>query len=1200
MLNKENYIRWSSRLLRYAKSRPNEKLIYNSITNGPYVRRMIPEPSDQNRKVLVNETFHEQTYYKFTKKELKHVEFDDQAIQTILLGLPEDIYAAVDSCETAQEIWFTSTNRELIESYYHRFSKLMNDFKRNKHFPEKIANYTQFYDFLKYNQKEVDDLRAERLAKTHDPLALMANSNNTFNYPVFHQDQPSSNRQMQMVGGNGGNQFREYTGQNVRNKNGGLGYLSRNFKVRPRRRDVVYLQTQLLIAQKEEAKIQLQAKEFNLMAAAADLDEIEEANANCILMANLQQAATLGTQTDKAPVYDSNESAEVHNYENCHDNEIFNMFTYEEQYTELLEPIPEPHQVQQNYSYVISKVFSVEQDGGIVDQHLATVEETRDYFESLYNNLEIEVEKKLENKNVELDFQVQNYEKENAHLKTTYKNLFDSISVTRAQTKTIIDSLQDKLHDTIYENAKFRANLFDFVSKQKNTTKSTSVNTQFCKQSILGKPPYSSRLKLYAVTPFPKSKGLLKIDEIHALSKPVTLNSVPTPQELKVMKNDNVIAPGMFRINHFKASRVDNFVHNKHVKASIRTKLITVSQPYVITKNDVNSKTNGFSPKDVKSTTRTKRPRPRNNPNSDKVPFKYKSSGLSNKFEKIEENHRSLQSSNYPNHTFSECNNIKLKLKANVSNTETQKKQKPKVIKPKKVRSNEILASPKLSKTRYCLRWSPTGRLFDLNGKIITYSESESQSDRSKVIMHVILTLQNLQSNGFQIPLLFLASYPNLFMFLGTVRFRNDHVTAILGFDDLQWGNILITRVYFVEGLGHKLFSIGQFCDSDLEVAFKRNTCFVRNLEGVDLLKGNRITNLYTINLHEMASASPICPMAHATSTKSWLWHQRLSHLNFDTINDLAKNDLVTSLPKIKYHKEHLCPSCEQVKSKRSSYPPKPVPNSKQHLFHMDLYGTMRISSINGKNKHDEENTVIRNKTRLVVKGYHQEEGIDFKESFTSIAKMEAIRIFLAYVAHKSFTMFQMDVKTAFFHGTLKEVVYVYQPEGFIDADNPSHVYKLKKALYGLKQAPKAWHFDDDILVDFGFEVIGFSDADYAGCKDTFKSTSSGAQFLGEKLLIDYGFHFNKIPIYCDSKSAIAISYNLVQHSRTKHIVVCYHFIKEHVEKGTIELYFVKTDYQLADLFTKALPVDRFNYLVRRLGMRSLSPTELEHLAKSR
>ncbi|GKD92537.1 hypothetical protein Tco_1372374 [Tanacetum coccineum] len=159
-------------------------------------------------------------------------------------------------------------------------------------------------------------------------------------------------------------------------------------------------------------------------------------------------------------------------------------------------------------------------------------------------------------------------------------------------------------------------------------------------------------------------------------------------------------------------------------------------------------------------------------------------------------------------------------------------------------------------------------------------------------------------------------------------------------------------------------------------------------------------------------------------------------------------------------------------------------------------------------------------------------------------------------------------------------------------------------------------------------------DADYAGCRESFKSTSGGTQFLDEKLvgwsskkqdctalstaeaeyvslsarcaevlwmwtqLTDYGFNFNKIPIYCDSKSAIDISCNPVQHSRTKHIVVCYHFIKEHVEKGTIELHFVKTDYQLDDLFTKALPVDRFNYLVHHLGMRSLSPQELERLVK--
>ncbi|GJZ06628.1 copia protein [Tanacetum coccineum] len=409
MLDKDNYVPWSSRLLRYAKSKPNEKLIYNSIMHGPFVRRMIPEPGD----VPVAETFHEQIDDELTNKKAKQMEADDQAIQTILMGLHEDIYSAIDSCETAQEIWFTSTDGESIESYYHRFSKLMKDFKRNKHFPEKIArnlrflnnlqpewrrhvtivhqtkdlhkaDYTQLYDFLKFNQVEVNEVRAERLTRTHDPLALMVNSNNPYNYPVFHQDQtshvtyiqqpqpnnnyipqpsfntnymqqpmpnpkdisnpttamnmtlvlmakafklnystPTNNnqrissnprnrqlaqpgmnmghdRQMQMIRGNGGNQLRQYIRQNVGNLNGynalqhignqnvnqngnynvvaardegngnrnngnhircyncgGLGHLARNCTVRPRRRDVAYLQTQLLIAQKEEPRIQL-------------------------------------------------------------------------------------------------------------------------------------------------------------------------------------------------------------------------------------------------------------------------------------------------------------------------------------------------------------------------------------------------------------------------------------------------------------------------------------------------------------------------------------------------------------------------------------------------------------------------------------------------------------------------------------------------------------------------------------------------------------------------------------------------------------------------------------------------------------------------------------------------------------------------------------------------------------------------------
>nr|GEV95423.1 integrase, catalytic region, zinc finger, CCHC-type, peptidase aspartic, catalytic [Tanacetum cinerariifolium] len=814
------------------------------------------------------------------------------------------------------------------------------------------------------------------------------------------------------------------------------------------------------------------------------------------------------------------------------------------------------------------------------------------------------------------------------------------------------------------------------------------------------------------------------------------------------MKNDKVIAPGMFRINPFKPSREDNHMPN-NVRASIRTKPTTISQPPVITKKVVNSDSNGLSSTGVDNT-KTRRPRPRRNIKNDRVPSVSKSSQSKNKEVEVEEHHRNLLLSKNKNHMSSACNNVKFD--------------------SHNVKSKLVCA---MSSQSDCSNGDNACTSNPLEPKITWFPNSTSLLGRLSKFVY------------------------------GTVRFKNDHVAAILGLGDLQWGNFLITMVYFIEGLGHNLFSVGQFYDSDLEVAFRRNACFVINLEGFDLLKGDRSTNLYTINLHDMASASPICLMAHVSSTKSWSSHQRLSHLNFDTINDLAKNDLVSGLSKFKYHKEHICPSCEQGKSKRASYPPKPVPNSRQrlHLLHMDLFGPMRITSINGKwyvvviiedysrytwvhflqskdeapdndhedirklgakgdigffigysadscayrvynrmtkkimktmnvsfdelsamafeqrsskpelqsmtsrqissgldhtyapttitslqptegeldllfgamyddyiggqpsatprtvtaaqaqqdvdelnsqqhvqlqgnqaqlqpktvaenvpnamfdantfvnpfatpstsadessslqnvdpsnmhtfyqpypqefqwtkdhpleqvigepsrpvltrnqlrsdgdicmyaltNKHDEEKTVIQNKSRLVVRGYRQEEGIDFEESFTPVARMKAIRIFLAYFAHKSFTVFQMDVKTAFLHGTLKEDVYVCQPEGFIDDDHPSHVYKLKKALYGLKQAPRACR--PDIInatclcaryqakptekhlkevkriffylrgtintglwytKDSGFELTGFSDADYAGCKDTFKSTSGGAQILGEKLV---------------------------------------------------------------------------------------------------
>ncbi|GKA64507.1 retrovirus-related pol polyprotein from transposon TNT 1-94 [Tanacetum coccineum] len=163
------------------------------------------------------------------------------------------------------------------------------------------------------------------------------------------------------------------------------------------------------------------------------------------------------------------------------------------------------------------------------------------------------------------------------------------------------------------------------------------------------------------------------------------------------------------------------------------------------------------------------------------------------------------------------------------------------------------------------------------------------------------------------------------------------------------------------------------------------------------------------------------------------------------------------------------------------------------------------------KVKTDEFGRVLKNKARLVAQGFKQEEGIDFEESFAPVTRIEAIRIFVANAAHKNMTIYQMDVKMAFLNGELKEEVYVSQPGGFVDQDNPSHVYKLKKALYGLKQAPRACDSVDTPMVEkskldedlqgIPIDATLYCDADHAGCQDTRRNTSGSAQFLGDKLV---------------------------------------------------------------------------------------------------
>nr|GEX13924.1 retrovirus-related Pol polyprotein from transposon TNT 1-94 [Tanacetum cinerariifolium] len=536
--------------------------------------------------------------------------------------------------------------------------------------------------------------------------------------------------------------------------------------------------------------------------------------------------------------------------------------------------------------------------------------------------------------------------------------------------------------------------------------------------------------------------------------------------------------------------------------------------------------------------------------------------------------------------------------------------------------------------------------------------------------------------------------------FRGTVKFGNDQIAPILGYGDLVQGTVTITRVYYVEGLNHNLFSVGQFCDADLEVGFWKSTCYVLDLKGNDLLTGSHSTDLYSITLQDTSSPNQICLMAKATSSQAWLWHRHLSQLIFDTINLLQRMILYTWTHFLRSKDE--TPEVlidflifvqrglhAQVRTVLTDKGTKFL-NKTLHAY----FASEGIHHQTSVSQTPEQNGVVE---RQNPKGYAQNEGVDFKESFAPVARLEAVRLFIAYVAHKSFNVYQMDVKTSFLYGPLKEEVYVNQPDGFVDPYHPEKVYRLKKALYGLKQVPRVWydelfnflvskgfskgsidptlfitkHGEDILLVqiyvddiifgstnpklskqfeklihskfemsmmgelkfflgiqihqsprgifinqskyaqeilikhgmtscdsidtihmglwypkDTGFELTAFLDLDHSGCLDSHKSTSGGMQFLGgDKLvswspkkqdctsmssaevgyvslstcyaqvlwlrtqLTDYGFHFDKKTMYCDSKAAIAISCNPVQHSCAKHIDVKYHFIKEKVEK---------------------------------------------------
>ncbi|GJR13350.1 retrovirus-related pol polyprotein from transposon TNT 1-94 [Tanacetum coccineum] len=495
--------------------------------------------------------------------------------------------------------------------------------------------------------------------------------------------------------------------------------------------------------------------------------------------------------------------------------------------------------------------------------------------------------------------------------------------------------------------------------------------------------------------------------------------------------------------------------------------------------------------------------------------------------------------------------------------------------------------------------------------------------------------------------------------FLGTIKFVNDHVAKILGYGDYQIGNVTILKVYYVEGLGHNLFFVGQFCNSNLEVSFRQHTCFIHNLEGVDLLTGSQGNNLYTLSLGDIMASYLICLLSKALKTRSWLWHRRLSHLNFSAINHLARHGLVRDFDELtamaSEHRsleptlhemtpatissglvpnpppstsfdpptpEVIAPNAEVValvpaastSSPSSTTVDQDTPSASNsqtlpetqspviyndveeenhdldvaHMNNNPFFGILILENdsesssdviptvvhtaapnsehVNKWTKdhpldniivepktykdaltqscwieamqeelNEFERGILKNKVRLVARSYRQEEGINFEESYALLARLDAIRIFLTYAAHMNMIVYQMDVKTEFLNGILREEVYVSQPDrsslkepwilhcssedkakifscdhvdtpmvekSKLDEDtqgkavDPTHYRGMVGTLMYLTASRPDLIFDDSSI-----SLIAYADADHAGFHDTRRSTSGSMQLLGERLV---------------------------------------------------------------------------------------------------
>nr|GEV84327.1 hypothetical protein [Tanacetum cinerariifolium] len=1313
---------------------------------------------------------------------LLHYDAEIKLMNLILLSIPNDIYNSVDACTLAKDMW-------------KRVKRLMKGSIQNK--VDRETRFTNEFD------------QAKKLEKSHDPLALVAHTGssfrNTSSYYVTHptsvvdyddeyqQDDIQTNFEDPLTSAmlllaraitqNFSNPTNNHlrTASNTKNQavieGDRVNIQSRNSGNAGRNNRHAYVQEEVVEGSNETGNVQRTLWNSSLgntlTVQCYNCSGKGHYERNCpkprpefnqpINLLMLCQAMILFSNiifdTPNGNVNSGSVEKDTHvpdlyvleqlarnAYQEAEKQQIFaqKVQTQNKTLTSQLELYKEHVQVLEN----------INKNNIYLNEFLEADQRAKHFDQQAQETL---------HENVSLDFKVQSLIKERDNVKIEYQKLFDSIKKTRSQTQKDIDELIAHVYKKTYAYGAIRAEnqnplfiISELKTRLKNVKKGKSVNTKFDTTNGFRTPLCVTLINKHA---FQKKIDVSKTEENHVLSKPVTLQTSPDKQT-GVNSNKNVIAPGMDK---------------------------------VVTPQETQNAKSSLSSTGMNDASSVRRSMNRDSHDKNSV--------LANSKNLAKQVAIYVRKNKQTNNTFTNV----ISKKENVIDVDVENASKAK------------------------------------NFLCVSCMQNMLISCHDKCLAHHRVNASRTLTTKSKTP-------------------KSSYTTFV----------VLKTRFSEKSTQSKTLDTMSIVSKSKINVGRD------------DLLTGGRESNLYTISISNMAASSHVCLMSKATLTKSWLWHHRLSHLNFGTINDLTRLDLVDGLPKFKYEKDHLCSACERGKIKKASHPSKLVSsdNSKLELLHMDLCGPMQVASINGKkyilvivddysrytwvyflHSKDETPEIIKKFIAQAQLNYkakvckiRTENGTEFKnatlkahyeklgimQQFSTACTpqqngvvercnrtlVEAARTMLIFsrspefiwaeaVATACFTQNRSIIHTRYnktpmsFYAVESRMLNIFmclahcviqqmtvmimetihvkfdeltsmasehdclepelqrfnnhnssaepmntpskedldnlfglmfeeyfrkkssdtpinsaaQPtqlyedprstssitiddheapliettsdkqtslifltkaaelhqEDSADFDGNSHWTKdhplnqvigdpskpvmtrqrlhmdsenkcdvenimvqnktplvaegyrqeegidfeepfapvarleVEKALYGLKQAPRAWY---DKLSSFLIEHRFTKDADHSGCKDDCKSTSGGLQFLGRKLirwsskkqdctamstaeaeyvslsaccaqviwmrtqLLDYGYRYNRILMYCDSRSAIAISCNLVQHSKTKHIDIQYHFIKEHVEKGTVELYFVGTEYQLADLFTKALPKERFEYLV--------------------